>query len=564
MHNPSPPKHNHPSRPSRRNQLTPKSTISGMNFLSVDAQDIWESLEEFKPAKTYNEFKRQSLSFIPAPTPIGDYSQFYQKFLVITKYLISKGRLSPAEQSRSFRRAVTPQSLWNQVHQRLQIKHPDVHPQDPYEFKDLHEAVEFQQLQQAQSHPHTPPSQNSNPSRTDGWSYCSELDHFIAKCPHVAADINAGKCKHDVDGRVVLPSGAFVPRRISGRNLREHIEEWHRQNPGQLAAAQLLLEVATQHLSALSGNAIATFQLTDEERLKSLEHEMFALRTHAQARRALAAGEPEEQPEHSIPPPAATSSKPAPPSSAQAPATPGILRPKNIPAPASPEHPFLNSRDAAYAPPRDRNVGARPEPSHTKKSKPAYRTTAPIFDEKIASKVFDRSMDIPVTVTQRELLSLSPEVRAKVRDATTSRRVVPNEEDNATNNSVPPVQQFNMDLPVSTDIFYDSLEQQKHEDERMTAFFDSMPSSFVHAAQPAPDLPADAFVVPDPYETFYNSGEIPDDLVVSMESTAIRSILPVVDNRNKSRVLLMAAHKSLRCLSLSVMSLAFLTTHALC
>ncbi|KAJ7501373.1 hypothetical protein B0H11DRAFT_2373530 [Mycena galericulata] len=58
-----------------------------------------------------------------------------------------------------------------------------------------------------------------------------------------------------------------------------------------------------------------------------------------------------------------------------------------------------------------------------------------------------------------------------------------------------------------------------------------MPATFVHTVHR--DLPPRDFVVPDPYEQFYNSGHIPDDLVVSMESSAIRSIVPVVDNQQQ-------------------------------
>ncbi|KAF7306228.1 hypothetical protein MIND_00413400 [Mycena indigotica] len=137
-------------------------------------------------------------------------------------------------------------------------------------------------------------------------------------------------------------------------------------------------------------------------------------------------------------------------------------------------------------------------------------------------------MDAPITLTQRELLSLSPEVRAQVRDATTSRRVVPNANDKAAAAAKPVQQLFADDLPASNALL-DTLEEQKRRDSQNTAFFDSMPATFVQSAQR--ELPPNAFVVPDPFETFYAAGEMPKDLVVSLESSAIRSILPIVDNR---------------------------------
>ncbi|KAJ7244845.1 hypothetical protein C8J57DRAFT_1038457, partial [Mycena rebaudengoi] len=538
-------------------------------FLSVDDQDIWESLPEFKPVKLYAEFKAAVLKLYPGNDTdrkysladldalIGeyarvgilsksDYSEFYRQFLVITQYLLDKNRLSVGERSRAFRRAITPQTLWARVHQRLQIKQPDVH-EDEYDIADLNEAVEFilaptatsplsiatprtslssqnseikleagvstiletmngilkvltaQQQQLSDLHP--APQSSAPTTRPDGCAYCSDLAHFIARCPHVDTDCTAGKCKRDVEGRVTLPSGAFVPRRINGRNLRDRIEEWHCQNPGQLGAAQLMLGVAMNQLSTSqsSYNSAATFQLSEEERLGILEREIFAIHTRAQARAAAAAGEPMEQPEHSIPPPTSRPNAPTP--ALPNPVPPAILRPpyKSAPTPAPPQHPFSNSRDAAYTPPRDRNIGARPDAPSVKKSEPAYRTTAPIFDEKIAHTVFDRSMDVPVTITQRELLPLSPEVRAQVRDATSSRRVTPNAKPAG---SAPSATHFNVN--------------------------DVLPY-----IQPPPELPADAIIIPDPYENYYNSGDIPEDLVISMESSAIRAILPIVDNRHQ-------------------------------
>ncbi|KAJ6471579.1 hypothetical protein C8R47DRAFT_1077231 [Mycena vitilis] len=568
-------------------------------FLGVDDQEVWEALEEFKAAHTYAEFKAAVLKLYPGNDADrkysladldalvgqyarvgmlskGDYSDFYRQFIVITKYLIGRQRLSLTEQSRAFRRAIAPPSLWERVERRLQVKKPDVHPEDPYDISDLNEAVEFalattsnspiaaaaSQMSTSKSTPtpdvkiepftallesmnglikvltaqqqsRPPPSSNPTRNRDDmNCSYCSETGHFIIKCPHVEEDIQAGKCKRNTDGRVTLPSGAFVPGRIEGRNLRARVEEWHRQNPGQLAAAQLLLttqqatSASTSSTSSVAPASASTFQLSEEDRIHSLELEILALRTRSQARRAAATGEPVEEPEQpvrSTPPPATATAEPAP---------PVILRPQRDAAPPAvqPEHPFARARDAAYAPPRDRNVGALPNPAHAKRPDPAYRSTAPIYDEKVANTVFDRSMDTPITLTQRELLSLSPDVRAQVREATTNRRVAPNSNDKSAPKPAPPVNQFVNDaLPFDSHIFHDTLDEQRAADARNTAFADSMPAQFSYSAQR--ELPPDAFVVPDIYESYFNSGDIPEDLVVSMESSAIRSILPIVDNR---------------------------------
>ena len=56
-------------------------------------------------------------------------------------------------------------------------------------------------------------------------------------------------------------------------------------------------------------------------------------------------------------------------------------------------------------------------------NEPGYHNTAKVFDPLVARSVYERAMETPITVTQRELLSLAPEVRSQVADATIKRRV---------------------------------------------------------------------------------------------------------------------------------------------
>nr|GAT45998.1 predicted protein [Mycena chlorophos] len=583
-------------------------------FLEVDDQDIWESLPEFTTAnKTWDEFKAAVTKLYPGSDKErkfsmndldaligeqgrlgilsrGEYGEFYRQFLLITAHLIAKNRLSSAEQSRAFRRAMISVSLWDAIHRRLQIKKPDVHPDDPYDIADMNEAAEFvlagtsaavpaaaataahqapvaPEIKQepavsslveslnglikilaTQAQQQSAPRQNNNtynqPAAGNECNMCGNIHHFIRNCEVVDEYTRLGKCKRDTNGRVTLPSGAFVPSRIAGKYLKDRIDEWHRQNPGQLAAAQLLLGLAPQPIAVPAPTPAApAFVLSESDRIQSLERELLALRTRAQARAAAAAGEPVEKPEQPI---RAQPAQPAPPAPAPVPANPPanhpavdqpsvpriLTRPAAAPVPQQPEHPFAQARDAAYAPPRDRNLGARipNPPAATKKPEVAYRTTAPIYDEKIASEVFGRSMDAPVTLTQRELLSLSPEVRAQVRDATTSRRVASGAKEKATD-AAPVPQFFNGEFPAADVEIFDTLEQQREKDARTTAFFDAMPATYTQTAQR--ELPPNAFIVPDPYEAYYSEGQSPKELVVALESSAIRSILPIIDNQQQ-------------------------------
>ena len=83
-------------------------------------------------------------------------------------------------------------------------------------------------------------------------------------------------------------------------------------------------------------------------------------------------------------------------------------------------HPFTRAKDAAYAPPTTNNVAAKPKPVPPKKPDVLLRTAAPVYDPKVASAVYVHTMDSQITITQRELLSLSPEVRNQVCEATSN------------------------------------------------------------------------------------------------------------------------------------------------
>ncbi|KAK6974984.1 hypothetical protein R3P38DRAFT_3128531, partial [Favolaschia claudopus] len=61
------------------------------------------------------------------------------------------------------------------------------------------------------------------PRRPVACSYCSSPRHLIRHCPRVLADIRSGLCKRNALGRVVLPSGLYVPHTVVGPNLRARL-----------------------------------------------------------------------------------------------------------------------------------------------------------------------------------------------------------------------------------------------------------------------------------------------------------------------------------------------------
>src|SRR5271168_1072081 len=134
-------------------------------------------------------------------------------------------------------------------------------------------------------------------------------------------------------------------------------------------------------------------------------------------------------------------------------------------------------------------------------------------------------MNALITITQRELLSLAPEIRSQVRDGTITRRL-PNKDTNTSQN------------------LYQAAEEEE-EDEHV-AFYQGSPTrvpspkaNSVHYRTP----PEGSIIIEDPIEAYYRSlepGEIPDpnQLVVAMESSAVRSVYALVDTAQKKECIL--------------------------
>ncbi len=420
---------------------------------------------------------------------LADLADYHAQFLAITQFLITKKRLSEIEQKHAYVRGFPP-SIWSKVSQRLQLKFLDHLPDEPYPIQDVQAAARFvlhgthstaliapvaspaapapsasdgvvkteqlgsifteftksiiEALNNTQNRPRANASMTDSGPREIKCNFCGK-DHFIRNCELVEEYRRAGKLKRNVEGKVVLPTGAFVPRDTPGNLLKERIDEWHRRNPGQLATAtissatMILAETTTTPAAvAPAQTAHTTYQFSSEDRIALLEAELFNLRakrpgftpqirTRAQKARAANVEDDNSTAQPSAPP---RQNTPPVTQETTAPAQPRLNGPNNsnnsfIPPVIDnePEHPFRNVPDATYMPPQHRNVAALPKPAQ-KRPEPAYRNSAPIHDAETAESIYNRSLEVPVTLTQRELLSIAPDVRAQYREATTAKRNV--------------------------------------------------------------------------------------------------------------------------------------------
>ena len=124
-------------------------------------------------------------------------------------------------------------------------------------------------------HPRAAPSLTNTTPRKLECKFCGK-EHFIRNCELVEEYIRAGKIMRNIDGKVVLPTGAFVSRNIPGRILKERIDEWHCRHPGQLAASvehSTILHTAstTCAASSLPIPSHTRSQVTVETRIAEIE-----------------------------------------------------------------------------------------------------------------------------------------------------------------------------------------------------------------------------------------------------------------------------------------------------
>ena len=171
-----------------------------------------------------------------------------------------------------------------------------------------------------------------------------------------------------------------------------------------------------------------------------------------------------------------------------------------------------------------------PVHSNGKKSEPAYRTLPLIHDAKIANDVYQRALETPLTITYHELLSLSPEVRAQVWEAVSSKRVPAKD--------VTQANSFQEMLTPNelSDIMPDELPYG-------VLFEDDSAIPIMALSTPNPGLSPNGIIIEDPIEQYYKgleNGNAPDlnRIIVAKESSALRSIIPLVDNHLKVEVIL--------------------------
>jgi len=268
---------------------------------------------------------------------LNELSEYHLCFKAVTLYLLERELIGEVEQFNAFVRSFSP-AFWTDISRRLQVKHPDHYPDFPYKISKVYDAAHFilhglptgssaipipafpLQQPSPSSVSYTPPplqpvdlpstikseqlgsilieftksivkaikqvnmsdnnrlSSSPNFWRSTSCNMCRK-EHFIRDCEVVMEYIHAGKCRCNTEGKVVLPSGSFIPRDIPGTLLHDRFDKWHHRNPNQLASGTLFHSVISSDNVPHSPPSQPLYQLSTTDRITSLEAELFNLRT---------------------------------------------------------------------------------------------------------------------------------------------------------------------------------------------------------------------------------------------------------------------------------------------
>ena len=137
---------------------------AAVNYPCVVTERLWKTAHAFSdPARSYEDFKAEIIVLYPEATAAHEYTrrqfdqlisdrarspirseaelgQYFRKFLLVSRFLISKGRLGTPEQSRALMASFGP-SLSIAVHSQLERQFPDHFYDDPYDVDVIYDAT---------------------------------------------------------------------------------------------------------------------------------------------------------------------------------------------------------------------------------------------------------------------------------------------------------------------------------------------------------------------------------------------------------------------------------------
>ena len=212
-------------------------------------------------------------------------------------------------------------------------------------------------------------------------SYCREVGHFVRECPRAEAHVRDGRCKRAEWGGITLADGARVPR-IPGKTSAECVEFMFPSPPVNapiINAANNMFELQPMARSLTMESARTEEREESEDELEEAVEEVKALEAMIVEARKKA----------------------------------DAVRRKRF--------------DGIELPtmPRPANLGTTQEVEGRKKKEggPQYRHQCPAEDPAQKQSVVDKVLDAKMTISVREAMAVSYEVRTAVKNMATAKRV---------------------------------------------------------------------------------------------------------------------------------------------
>ncbi|KAJ3555385.1 hypothetical protein NP233_g12224 [Leucocoprinus birnbaumii] len=258
-----------------------------------------------------------------------------------------------------------------------------------------------------------PPFQQNSQQQRQTWpcGFCSATDHMFRNCSGLDDYLRRGLCKRDFNFRICMPDGTPVsPQVAPGRNMKERIDNWHKSNSPSNGSVQANLFQVDSSASIASTNSYAPISSSmpfstsqpSEDDVELARLEAIALATMKRQeeirKRAGNAGKAKSAPV----PPKPKQDTPNPSQNASA-------------------NPPFNPSSKATSPPKSSTSYPSVPDSHTQGQQ--YRFAAPIENPQTVQDVIKRSLEGSVTISQRELLAIAPEVRKHLKEQVTTHRV---------------------------------------------------------------------------------------------------------------------------------------------
>ncbi|KAJ8494646.1 hypothetical protein ONZ45_g13169 [Pleurotus djamor] len=319
-------------------------------------------------------------------------------------------------------------AMMQQFSTMMQASHP---PAQPQTYAPIMPQASYVQPAAASQAP--PPNRNGSLPPRCAFCYDTRSHFRVFQCPIYQRMSRQGWVHYNENRRLTLPNGLEITRALRGGCFQEQIENWRVDNrlpldtpdPGTQTG---LARDAPPHMTSAppvaSTNMITvsnfnygstTAQEPSEERFEDSPYDDDDIDEQIEMAQTLLSTlmkqkkvERKKEVRFQDSPSANTRSSTSSSTTAPAPAVP--ITPKPVLSAPTQTTQLREALDTGKIKPM-----------------PQYRYQSNAEDPKLTSDVITRALDAPVTLTQRELLSLAPDLRRHFRDLTMTKRIAPSD-----------------------------------------------------------------------------------------------------------------------------------------